>query len=130
MTDLRPRSIADSPWFWAYLFGTAALIALALIGPKYQSRQAQIERQYQGRQRAAEIEGGREPTVELSSDERTIISLGPLFLGLAAITSAAWFLVWRARTAAREQSTPGPGLRLGRQRSSCRCHGAHRCFRC
>src|SRR5213080_3023413 len=103
MTDLRPRSIADSPWFWAYLFGTAALIALALIGPKFQSRQAQIERQYQGRQRAAEIQNGQEPTGELSSAERTLITLSPLFLGLAAMTAIAWLVFWRTRAAQRRR---------------------------
>jgi len=88
------RSMTDSPWFWVYLFTTAGLIALALIGPKFAERQAQIEREYQGRQRAAQQAQGEEPTGELSTAERTLITLRPLFLGLAAITIIAWIVTW------------------------------------
>jgi len=90
-----PRPITDSPWFWAYLFCTAALIALALIGPKYAQRQAHIEREFQGRQRAAENLSGREPSVGLSSSGQTLITLQPLFFALAAITMVAWVVFWR-----------------------------------
>jgi hypothetical protein len=92
---LMPRPITDSPWFWAYLFATAALIALALMGPKYSARQAQIEREFQGRQRAAQSLHGQEPSVQLSSSERTLITLQPLFIGLAATTVIAWIVFWR-----------------------------------
>jgi hypothetical protein len=90
-----PRPITDSPWFWAYLFCTAALIALAVIGPKYALRQAHIEREFQGRQRAAENLSGREPSVGLSSSGTTLITLQPLFFALAAITTVAWIVFWR-----------------------------------
>jgi hypothetical protein len=93
--------MTDSPWFWAYLFTTAALIALALIGPKFAARQAQIEREFQGRQRAAQSVHGQEPSGELSTAERTLISLRPLFFGLAAITTIAWIVFYRTRTVAR-----------------------------
>src|SRR5262245_2224074 len=89
-----PRPLAASPWFWVYLFATAALVALALIGPKFAARQAQIEREYQGRQRAAQQAQGAEPTGELSTAEKTLITLRPLFLGLAAITVVAWIITW------------------------------------
>jgi hypothetical protein len=92
-----PRSLTDSPWFWAYLFATAALIALALIAPKYAERQADIERQFQGRQRAAQQAQGQEPNVELSTAERTLITLQPLFITLAAVTIIAWIIVWHRR---------------------------------
>jgi hypothetical protein len=88
------RPMTDSPWFWVYLFSTAALVALALIGPKFAARQAQIEREYQGRQRAAQQVQGAEPTGELSTAEKTLITLRPLFLGLAAVTVAAWIVTW------------------------------------
>jgi hypothetical protein len=91
------RPITDSPWFWAYLFTTAALIALALIGPKFAARQSQIEREFQGRQRAAQSAQGEEPIGELSTAEQTLITLRPLFLGLAAATIAAWIVFWRTR---------------------------------
>src|SRR5687768_16577071 len=87
--------ITDSPWFWSYLFATAALIALALIGPKYSARQAQIEREFQGRQRAAQSLQGQEPTGQLSTAEQTLITLCPLFIGLAAATVIAWIVFWR-----------------------------------
>jgi hypothetical protein len=90
-----PRPITDSSWFWAYLFCTAALIALALIGPKYARRQGHIEREFQGRQRAAENLSGREPSVGLSSSGTTLITLQPLFFALAAVTVFAWIVFWR-----------------------------------
>src|SRR5688572_25207080 len=89
------RPISESPWFWAYLFTAAALVALALAGPKFAARQSQIEREFQGRQRAAQNQGGQTPSGELSSTERTLITLRPLLLGLAVITIAAWIVFWR-----------------------------------
>ena len=97
MTSSSTRPIADSPWFWAYLFSTAALIALALAGHKYGPRQAQIEREFQGRQRAAQNLNGQQPSVELSTAERTLITLRPLFFALAAVTTVAWIVFWRKR---------------------------------
>jgi len=92
-----PRPVADSPWFWVYLFGTAALIALALAAPKFGPRQAQIEREYQGRTRAAQNLNGVEPDLPMSSSERTRITLQPLFLALAGITSLGWIVFWWTR---------------------------------
>jgi hypothetical protein len=89
------RPISDSPWFWAYLFSTAALIALALISPKFAQRQAHIEREFQGRQRAAESLNNREPSVAMSRASETLITLTPLFFALAAITMVAWIVFWR-----------------------------------
>jgi hypothetical protein len=101
------RPITDSPWFWVYLFATAALIALAFISPKYGARQAQIEREFQGRQRAAQQAQGAEPSGDLSNAERTLITLRPLFLALAAITIAAWIVFWRIHMfQQRHSSTP------------------------
>jgi hypothetical protein len=97
------RPITDSPWFWVYLFATAALIALALMGPKYAARQAQIEREFQGRQRAAQSAAGQEPSGEVSTAEKTLITLQPLFLTLAAITVASWIVFWRRHMTERKQ---------------------------
>ena len=96
------RPLTDSPWFWVYLFGTAALIALALMGPKFGPRQAQIEREYQGRTRAAQNLNGVEPDLAMSSAERTLITLQPLFFALAGITSLAWIIFWWTRRIQRE----------------------------
>jgi hypothetical protein len=100
--------ITDSPWFWAYLFGTAALVALALAGSKYGPRQAQIEREFQGRQRAAQNLNGQDPNVSLSSAQRTLVSLQPLFLVLAAITAGAWLIFWRQHRRRSQQATESP----------------------
>lgn len=106
------RPITDSPWLWAYLFGTVALLSLAIIGPKYALRQAQVEREFQGRQRVAQVRGGQEPSVEMSSAQRLVIRLQPLFLGLAAISILAWVVFWRlhlSRAAVPSTSNvPGP----------------------
>jgi len=103
---MQPRQpITDSPWFWAYLFGTAALIALALLTPKFGPRQAQLEREFQGRQRAAQNLNGQEPSIAMSSAERTQITLRPLLLVLAAITMAAWFVFWRTHVARQSVTT-------------------------
>src|SRR5690242_17935997 len=93
------RPMTDSPWFWAFLFSTAALLALAVIGPKFAQRQAHIEREFQGRQRAAENLNNREPTVGLSSPGQTLITLQPLFFALAAVTMVAWMVFWRKHRA-------------------------------
>src|SRR5262245_7525511 len=95
------RSMTDSPWFWAYLFTTAALIALALISPKFAARQAQIEREFQGRQRVAQNVHGQEPSGTLSTAEKTLVSLRPLFFGLAGITTVAWVVFYRTRMLAQ-----------------------------
>jgi hypothetical protein len=101
--DSSPPPLTDSPWFWVYLFTTAGLIALALATPKFSERQAQIEREYQGLQRVAQARGGQEPSGELSTTGRTLVTLQPLFLGLAAITIVAWIVFWRKHLAVQNQ---------------------------
>lgn len=86
--------ITDSPWFWVYLYAVAGLIALALMQPRFGPRQAEIERQYQGRERAAERQLGQQPTTRLSTRENTIITLRPLYLILAAVFAVAWCVLW------------------------------------
>jgi hypothetical protein len=109
-----PRTpITDSPWFWVYLFGTAALIALALLTPKYGPRQAQLEREFQGRQRAAQNLNGQEPSITMSSADRPLISLQPLYFGLAALTAVAWIVFWLRRQV--WTSEPRPTLASGRR---------------
>src|SRR5262245_30754183 len=104
------RPITDSHWFWAYLFATAGLIGLALIGPKFAARQSHVEREFQGRQRAAQNVAGQPPSVELSTAERTLVTLRPLFLGLAVATIAAWIVFWRNR-ATQLSVIPQPAIR-------------------
>lgn len=97
MNAAAPRPISDSPWFWAYLFGTFALIALALAAPKFSRRQVQIEREAQGRQRAAQNLNGQEPSVEMSDVGQTQVTLQPLFVGMAGLTILSWVVFWWTR---------------------------------
>lgn len=46
--------VTDSPWFWVLAFSLMGIIALAALNGKYSRRQANIERQYQARERVAE----------------------------------------------------------------------------
>ena len=101
-----PRPITDSPWFWVYLFGTAALIALALVSPKFGPRQAQIEREYQGRTRAAQNLNGENPDLTMSTAQRTLVTLRPLFIALAVITAAGWAVFWWTRQRATQSEPP------------------------
>jgi hypothetical protein len=107
MASSSPSSMTDSPWFWAYLFGIGGLIALALAAPKFGYRQAQEERRMQGRERAAQQQAGIEPTGELSTATETQVNLQPLFLGLAALTSIAWFVFWFKRRSERARAAAG-----------------------
>ncbi|MGE0760977.1 MAG: hypothetical protein AB7O38_28455 [Pirellulaceae bacterium] len=100
-------SITDSPWYWVYLFCTAGLVALVLMGPRYASRQVEIERELQGRQRAIQNLSGEEPRAEMSDEGRMQIGLRPLYFVLGGLLALAWGnLIWRhfraRRAAARE----------------------------
>lgn len=104
------RAVTDSAWFWVCLFAAAALIGLAAIGPKYARRQAQIEREFQGRQRAAQNVQGQAPTVALSTPEQTLIKLQPLFYAFAAVIAVAWFVFWQRRSRRLRSSLPSADL--------------------
>ncbi|MDA0255889.1 MAG: hypothetical protein O3C39_12175 [Planctomycetota bacterium] len=45
--------LTDSGWFWALLFSLMSLVGIALIGPKWDWRQRQLEGRFVGRQQAA-----------------------------------------------------------------------------
>jgi len=101
--------LTDSPWFWLYLFATAGLIGGALIQPKFNQRQAQIERQYQGRSRAEQQKAGQEPTVEMSTPGQNEWNLRPLFAVLATGAVIGWFVFWlrrRRAIAAEDRQLP------------------------
>jgi hypothetical protein len=103
-----PRPITDSPWFWVCLFAAAALIGLALISSKYGKRQAQIEREFQGRQRAAQNVQGQSPNVPLSTPDETMIPLWPLVLALSALIPIAFFLLHRRQSTQSDSRLPTP----------------------
>ena len=68
-----PFRLVDSPWFWALAFSFMALVATALVAPKYAVRQQQIEGRFLGRQQSA-IERSRRaaglPPVDLAEEAR------------------------------------------------------------
>jgi len=89
--------LTDSPFFWLYLFATTALIGVTVIGPKFSQRQAQIERQFQGRSRAEQVKAGQNPDVELSKPGETRWNLGPMLGVLSFIAIGGWVLHWYHR---------------------------------
>ena len=48
-----PR-LADSGWFWLFVFSGMGLLGVTVIGPKYDDRQKRLETRYDVRQRIAE----------------------------------------------------------------------------
>jgi hypothetical protein len=88
----------DSPWYWLYLFSAAALAALFLAGPRYEQRQAQLERSYQARQRAVQHQVGETPSTPLSEPTRTTIPLWPLFGVLSVLLLVAWWGLWNRKS--------------------------------
>jgi hypothetical protein len=101
MSELPPaerKSVLDSPWYWAYLFTAAALAALFLAGPRYAARQAQLERNYQARQRGVQHRVGETPSTPLSDSSRTIIPLWPLFAILSTVLVMTWWGLWRRKS--------------------------------
>ena len=107
LLTLRNSAVTESPWFWGYLFGMFALVALSFAGPKFAARQAQLEQQFQGRERAMQIRNGEEPDIELSTPDETIITLWPLYVGLSAATVIAWGVFWWTRR--RVSASQGSG---------------------
>jgi hypothetical protein len=71
----RPR-LTDSPWFWLLLFANAALIGVAVIGPKYNIRQAGVERRYEARQEIARRAQGQ-PTADPADSVGTTDEMDP-----------------------------------------------------
>lgn len=90
--------ITDSPWFWGYIFTTAALIALALAAPKYYSRQTQLERQFLARQEGGQtIKGADGKSIAPPNKDNLILRLGPLFMICSALLLIAWSRFWWTR---------------------------------
>jgi hypothetical protein len=87
-------SITDSPWFWIYLFCTAGLLGLVVIGPRFDARQLMEERSYQGRQRGLQQAAGQDPDLPVSTREARRITLRPLYLVLGAVLIGAWIQLW------------------------------------
>lgn len=104
--------ITDSPWFWIYLFATAALILLVVFRPKLDIRQADIERQHQARELSWQTDADAvEGEVVVSTPGNTLIGLNYLVAVLGILVAVGWARLWyvRFRTPSlppNEPSTP------------------------
>ena len=109
--DSQRSPVTDSPWFWFYLFCTAALVALVLMRSKYGARQAQIEQQFQGRQHAGQTSSPPATATTFSNERRTVIQLDALFLLMAVGVAIGWFsFCWqRMRRSPRSSLVEPPG---------------------
>jgi hypothetical protein len=88
---------SDSPWFWALLFCSVALVAIVTVGPKFARRQAQLERRAEVRERIAY----GQPTPAAGSQTAGeahpsgLRRLAPLTAVVAAGWTASWLLLRR-----------------------------------
>jgi hypothetical protein len=100
--DMPP--LYDSPWFWACMFLTAALIALVVMEPRFEARQAQIEQQYFARQQHGQsIKPESEPQ-EASQPGDTLINLRPLYIAAWIGLAAVWAVfLWTRRRGAKAE---------------------------
>ncbi len=98
--------LTDSPWFWGVLFSLMGLVALAIIAPKYDRRQGQIEGRYLGRgqlalertRRAAGLEAMSlaEDAVAMEEAPRSrLIPLWPIAIAAAGAAAACGWMLQR-----------------------------------
>jgi hypothetical protein len=118
-----PQSpVTDSPWFWVLVFSLMALLALAVIGPKYGRRQAGMEVKYQARERIAEDQAAGNNLVgdarselatdrrELASPEDTLVPLWPLAAILVVVALVSYVMLIRRGSAVQPASAGGSPL--------------------
>lgn len=111
MDPARPK-LSDSPWFWVYLFGVAALIAMFLIGQKADTVQAQRDGNFTRRQASLERQAGKDiSTVETSwadgteVEEPRYVDFKIFYAILGAVTVLAWIMHWRQYLHRRSSSS-------------------------
>ncbi|MFM9118691.1 MAG: hypothetical protein ACKOU6_21270 [Planctomycetota bacterium] len=100
MDEKRVRPpLTDSPWFWLYLFGTAGVLAIAAQSTRYGDRQAQHDRQFQGRQHIYQHAADEESVAAFSTSADKVADLRPLYALLLVVIGAGWtgFLWQRSR---------------------------------
>jgi hypothetical protein len=114
--------ITDSAWFWVLIFSLMGLVAIFAMHGKYGRRQANIERNYQARERVAEkvaaennlTEPDRTDNLEVRRDFATpdnqLVPLWPLAILLALVAVVAACMLYRARAqfAAGSDESPSP----------------------
>jgi CHASE2 domain-containing sensor protein len=109
--DHSPARWSESPWLWFFLFAAAALVALAVIGPKHVRRQQRLVRMQQARERTAASQsagqpreaGGQPATVpEAAVPRQPVVSVWPLMAFLVLLVAAVglgFIITMRRRTA-------------------------------
>jgi hypothetical protein len=114
--------ITDSAWFWVLAFSLMALVGLAALSGKYSRRQANIERNYQARERVAEkVAAENNPaSVKRIDDPEAqrayatpgdkLIPIWPLaaLLGLISIVAAAMLYRGRVRLGPPQHESCSP----------------------
>jgi hypothetical protein len=89
--------VTDSPWFWVTLFCLAGLAVLLVARGQVDQRQTRIERQTQGRQRAAEMAATGETQTEMSTPGNTVVTIEPLIVLLVLGALVAGGMFWHDR---------------------------------
>jgi hypothetical protein len=104
----RRPPLTDSGWFWALMFSLMSLVAIAVIGPKWDWRQRQLEGRYRGREQAAaerqrRVEGLAPVDLAETAADREVVAPGRIVpawtlatLAAAAAAGSATML-WRER---------------------------------
>jgi cytoskeletal protein RodZ len=95
-TSSRPP-LSDSPWFWLYVFGTAGIVALLWMSPKFGARQSQLDRQFEGRRHIMSQPADVAAARPFSNPERRAGSLRPLYWIMLAALVAGWIALWWQR---------------------------------
>jgi hypothetical protein len=100
--------LTDSAWFWVLIFALMGLVALFAMHGKYSRRQANIERNYQARERVAEQvtaeNNSQEPDRmdklevrhEFSTPDENLVPLWPLGVLLGLASGIASAMLYRA----------------------------------
>ena len=111
-----PKPLSDSPLFWLLVFGGMALAMAALIQPKFEQREARLERMYHSRQLAAQRSAAKasktaperaapdspSPAYQPREPIVTIRSLSFLLAALLLAASVALVLLRRGQTSGHE----------------------------
>ena len=92
--------LSDSPWFWVYLFGAAALIAMFLIGNKADTVQAQRDGNFTRRQASLDRQAGKtladpQPAAAAEPGDERYVDFTIFYGIIGAVTVFAWVMHWR-----------------------------------
>jgi hypothetical protein len=127
--DLAPPDAAspqrrsfDSPWFWICLFSCAAAVSLVVIGPKFEKREAQLEKKLKMREHlsqhdtleARQAQRSRDANSERSegaapdavNQDELLKTTGPLIWVLIAVGLISWVMFIRSRNLWRKNALP------------------------